>query len=349
MRGVGKTTTARLLARALNYETDTVHQPSVDLTVAGPLGGGFSTTFNPIPGVSAGAGASVGDINTVLANWNGYAASTKLTPGGSSLTFPVLDEKWSARIDYNITDGQRLTATYRHAFSSVEKSRASSSTGISLDTNTYAQPETEDNYALQLNSRWSQDLSTEARVSYRKYSRGQTPPEGQAFSQFTVCTDAGAPGLVVGATFSCTSGVPSINFGPDQFRQANVLNTKDLAGQVVANYRFHDDHLIKVGYQYKGIDIYDLFVQQAHGVYYFDSVADFAAGKANQLAYGNAFSGNPEDAAARLAAVRCLPTPPLDGGPSRARHPTRPAARRWPGMASTRRQRLTCCGHPARV
>jgi DNA polymerase-3 subunit gamma/tau len=35
VRGVGKTTTARLLARALNYETDTVHQPSVDLTIDG--------------------------------------------------------------------------------------------------------------------------------------------------------------------------------------------------------------------------------------------------------------------------------------------------------------------------
>ena len=35
VRGVGKTTTARLLARALNYESDTVHAPSVDLTVDG--------------------------------------------------------------------------------------------------------------------------------------------------------------------------------------------------------------------------------------------------------------------------------------------------------------------------
>jgi DNA polymerase-3 subunit gamma/tau len=35
VRGVGKTTTARLLARALNYESETVHQPSVDLTVDG--------------------------------------------------------------------------------------------------------------------------------------------------------------------------------------------------------------------------------------------------------------------------------------------------------------------------
>ena len=35
VRGVGKTTTARLLARALNYESDTIHAPSVDLTVDG--------------------------------------------------------------------------------------------------------------------------------------------------------------------------------------------------------------------------------------------------------------------------------------------------------------------------
>src|SRR5881398_2853572 len=32
VRGVGKTTTARLLARALNYETDTVHAPSMELS-----------------------------------------------------------------------------------------------------------------------------------------------------------------------------------------------------------------------------------------------------------------------------------------------------------------------------
>ena len=35
VRGVGKTTTARLLARALNYESDTVHEPNLDLSVEG--------------------------------------------------------------------------------------------------------------------------------------------------------------------------------------------------------------------------------------------------------------------------------------------------------------------------
>jgi DNA polymerase-3 subunit gamma/tau len=35
VRGVGKTTTARLLARALNFESDTVHQPTIDLSHEG--------------------------------------------------------------------------------------------------------------------------------------------------------------------------------------------------------------------------------------------------------------------------------------------------------------------------
>jgi DNA polymerase-3 subunit gamma/tau len=35
VRGVGKTTTARILARALNYETDTINQPTIDMPVLG--------------------------------------------------------------------------------------------------------------------------------------------------------------------------------------------------------------------------------------------------------------------------------------------------------------------------
>jgi hypothetical protein len=278
---------------ALSYERYT----TVDVTDTGPSGGGYANLINGLGG-SAGPKLTTDDIATVLAPWSGYAASSKLTPGSIGLTKPVEDEKYSAKIDYNLTDNQRITATYRHAFSTVVKRQNISATGIGLDTNWYSQPETEDNYSVQLNSKWSPDLSTEVRVSYRDYERGQTPPTGQNFSEIRVCTDQAS----VANPFDCVAtkaGQPTLFFGPDQFRHANVLRTKNLAGQAIATYRWQD-HLIKAGYQYKGIDIYNLFVFQSKGIYYFDSISDFAAGKAGQLSYNNAPSGNPVDAAAKL-------------------------------------------------
>lgn len=277
---------------AASYETFS----SFDLTGFGPAGQGFSNVFNPIPGISTGAAATGADIASVLSNWNGYAASKVLKPGADDLIQPIKDEKESVKIDWNISDTERLTASYRHAFSAVTK-RSPSSTTISLDSNWYAQPENEDDYSLQLNSKWNSKLTTEARVAYRGYQRGQLPPEGQGFANITVCTDPAS----VGPTNGCSSGVPSISFGPDQFRQANVLKTKDLSGEFIVNYRLLDNDLFKIGYQFKGIQVFNLFVQQAHGVYYFDSVSDFQNGIVDQLSYNTAVTGNPLDAAAQFS------------------------------------------------
>ncbi len=262
----------------------------------GPFGSGFANTFPAIPGISTGNGATQADIDRAFSSYSTYAASQKLQIGTFANTKPLLDEKESVKIDYNIVEGQRLTASFRHAFSSVWKPNTSTSFAAP-DSAWYVQPETEDNYALQLNSRWNSRLSTEARMTERLYERGQLPPEGQNFTQIQICGDAAS----AGSTSSCTGGVPTLEIGPDQFRQANVLKTKEWSGEFIANYRAADTHLVKAGYQYRGVNIYDLFVQQAHGIYYFDSVADFAAGKANQLAIGNALSGTTTDAAAVAA------------------------------------------------
>ena len=268
---------------------------SVDTTSFGPVDGGFANFFNPIPGVSTGSKASTADINSVLNAYNGYAASNVLKPGTVRATAPIRDEKESFKIDWNVTDTQRLTASYRNAFSSVVK-RSPSATTISLDSNWYTQPENEDNYSLQLNSKWTSRFSSEARIAYRSYERGQLPPEGQGFANIAICTDVTSLSTVN----SCSSGVPIINFGPDQFRQANVLKTSDLSAEFIGTYRLNDANSLKFGYQYKGIDIFNLFVQQAHGIYYFDSVNDFRNGVANQLSYNTAVSGNLLDAAAVL-------------------------------------------------
>ena len=159
---------------AVSYE----NFESSDLTAYGPTGAGFANAFNALPCQTAGCvgtiPATTDNINAILSNWNSYAASSRLKPGAIDATAPIKDEKESIKIDYNITDDQRLTGEYRHAFSSVVK-RSPSQTAISLDTNWYSQPENEDNYILQLNSKWSPTFSTEVRGAFRGYQRGQLP------------------------------------------------------------------------------------------------------------------------------------------------------------------------------
>lgn len=271
---------------------------TIDLTDTGPADGGFANTINGLSG-AAGPKLTTADLNSVLGLFNGYAASAKLKPGGIPLTQPVVDEKSSIKIDWNIADGHRLAATYRHAYSSVVKRQNLSATAAGAETDWYSQPENEDNYSLQLNSRWSDNLSTEARIAYRGYQRGQIPPTGQNFSQVNICTDGVSKGNPFDCIVGTNNGQPTVIFGPDQFRHANVLKTKDTSADLNALYRWNR-HLIKVGYQYKNIEIFNLFVPQARGIYYFDSQADFTAGKVGQFSYQNAVTGNPRDAAAAL-------------------------------------------------
>ena len=276
---------------AASYENFT----SFDLTSTGPAGGGFGTTFNPL-GNNPATPATQANIDAITGLFKSPTFAGSFPPGTVVLAEPIVDQKYSVKVDFNITNDQRLAFTYRHADSSVWK-RSPSTTNIFLNTNWYVQPEVEDNYSLQLNSTWTPEFSTEGRISYRNYTRGQNPPEGQGFANIQICTDPGVAGTEVGSITQCSSSVPTIQIGPDQFRQANQLATTDWAGEFIANYRLGDSHRIKFGYQYKGIHIFDLFVQAAHGLYYFDSVGDFSRGVANQVTFGGSTSGNLLDAA----------------------------------------------------
>ncbi|WP_443751129.1 carboxypeptidase regulatory-like domain-containing protein [Asticcacaulis solisilvae] len=268
-----------ILKDRLFFATSYEKYTSASIVGTGPAGGGFGTSLATI----GNAAVSQSDLDTLLQPWSTYAASSKLAPGAIPLTTEFKDEKYSIKIDWNIMDGQRLSATYRHAYSFLWKGSPSLNTA-NYNTAWYTQPENEDNYAIQLNSRWTDQFSTEARIAWRNYQRGQTPPEGQGFAAINYCTDPA--GVGVATATACTSGRLSINFGPDQFRQANVLKTTNNSASFVGIYRL-GDHSIKGGYQGKQIHVYNLFVQAANGVYYFDNQADFANGKVNQLSYNN--------------------------------------------------------------
>lgn len=267
---------------ALSYEL----YESADTTSTGPTGAGFA---NSIRGLDQ---AAIDNIVNIF-NTN-YA--TEFDPGVIARNKPILDEKYSAKVDWNINDNHRLALTYRHALSELIQRTNLHPGSAGLDSQWYLTGETDDAYAGELNSRWSDAFSTQLRVTFRDYERLQNPPSGQEFADITVCS---APTSINSGGDTLTGCGPNsvVRFGPDQFRHANYLTTENMQVHAKGEYSL-GDNLFKFGYQGQFVEIFNIFVPFSDGVYYFDSVADFAAGRANRLFYNNAVSGNTIDGAA---------------------------------------------------
>ncbi|WP_397422962.1 TonB-dependent receptor domain-containing protein [Phenylobacterium sp.] len=266
---------------AISYEK----YKSAEQVAFGPTGSGFA---NSISGVTQ---ATIDQVKGILDNT--YA--TDFDSGNIPRATPILDEKYSAKIDWNITDKHRASFTYRYALSELTSRPNLNSGTAGLSSNFYLTGEEDYSYVGELNSQWTDQLTTQLRVSYRDYERRQAPPSGQEFGELQICS-APTSDLVL---TTCASGFSNVRIGPDAFRQANELETHNLNIQGKATYSL-GDHLFKVGFESQNIEIVNLFVPNSDGVYYFDSIADFQAGRANRLTYSNAPSGNPFDAAANF-------------------------------------------------
>jgi outer membrane receptor for ferrienterochelin and colicin len=283
---------------ALSYET----YESQDVSQVGPAGQGFST--NIVGPTSSGASVvpmTLGEIAAVTNVFSGTYGS-QYPVGGIPLTRPITDEKYTGRFDWNITDNHRATFTYRKSESGVIQRTNINSGSAGLLSQWYLTGEDDQTYSLQVNSDWTDSLSTEVRLSRRDYTRLQEPTNGQNFADIRVCstaTNLDAAGQS-NPFLSCRNGATSVavvRFGPDQFRHANFLETQNTQGQFAAEYSL-GAHLLKAGVQYSQQEIFNLFLPNSRGTYYFDSISQFSQGFANQLIYRNALSGNPRDAAA---------------------------------------------------
>lgn len=264
---------------AVSYET----YKTIDATQFGVAGSGTPNAFSN--------GLTQATIDSVINTFNtGYASKYDL---GTIPTFaPVTDKKYSAKLDWNINDRHRASVTYRFAQSTSFQRTDLGATTASLFSHWYQQFNRDSAVTAELHDNWTDNFSTTFKATYRDYRNGQNPPGGQNFADVTVCT---APTSDATLT-SCAAGFSSVRFGPDQFRHANSLDEQEVRLQALGEYSFQN-HRIKFGIQARKAEVFDVFVPQSHGLYYFDSLADFAAGKAGSLTYQNAISGNPIDAA----------------------------------------------------
>lgn len=268
---------------AVSYET----YETVDQTATGPTDGGFANSIR---------GITQANLDSFVSLFNSTYAS-EFDVGGITRTKPITDEKYTAKLDWNITDSQRLSLTYRHAESGLIQRTNLSTTSAGFDSQWYLTGEDDTAYAAELNSQWTNNFSTQVRVTYREYERAQMPPSGQSFSDVTVCSDATRT-VTSNAITGCGSN-SVYRFGPDQFRHANELATDNLQIQFKGEYAL-GDNLFKFGYQRQDVGILNLFVPNSNGTYYFDSLADFQNGQASRLIYSNAVTGNKIDGAAIL-------------------------------------------------
>ncbi|WP_066527193.1 carboxypeptidase regulatory-like domain-containing protein [Erythrobacter sp. CCH5-A1] len=205
------------------------------------------------------------------------------------------DDKLVTKLDWNVADGHRLTATYIWNEASVLAGQTgtgqivATNPTLNLLSNNYNQGAVNHFGILQSNNQWSDNFSTQLRVSYADYVRLQVPFNGRTFGEFTTCLDPvnptppaqGQPANGSSPTL-CAPGQQRIVFGPDISRQANELDSQSLAIEFAATLKANN-HTIKFIAERRRQDVRNLFAQRVSGAWYFDSIADLQARRANTL------------------------------------------------------------------
>jgi hypothetical protein len=251
------------------------------------VGPGFA---NQVPNISQ---AQIDQVSSIAQSAYGYDTQ------GLIQNAVEQDEKIIAKIDLNIGDDHRASFTYIRNVGTQQFQQNTFLTpvyALGLQSNGYELAEEINTGVFQLNSTWSDIVSTELRISYRDYNRDQAAFGGLDFAQMEVCLD---PTSINSGTNSATScGSARLFFGPDVNRQANDLNTENLSADFTARFAL-GDHTIKATVGYTDIHTFNLFLPRSLGDIYFDSIADFQNRRANRLRLGGAVpSLDPNDAAA---------------------------------------------------
>ncbi len=255
---------------------------------SGPQGQGFAA---PITGVTQ---ALVDQVSGIAQTRYNYDTLGVIFNGVES------DEKVVVKLDWNVSDDHRASFSYVRNIGTLANQRNTSTSTTSptlgLFSTGYELSEEVNAGTFQLNSDWSETFSTEVRASYRDYNRGQVPYGEKTLGEISVCADPAQAGSFT----SCTNASPRIFFGPDAARHSNALNTDNLSVDFTARLDA-GDHQFKALAGYSQTNVFNLFVQNTLGNYYFDSLADFQAGNAGRLIYGNAVpSLDPDDGAANF-------------------------------------------------
>ncbi|XUU61137.1 TonB-dependent receptor [Erythrobacter sp. HA6-11] len=249
----------------------------------GPLGSGVANEADEI------TQAEITEVQSILQNVYGFDAGELL------LSIPRSTERILLRLDANLSDNHRAAFNYqrtREDFVTPQNTNARFNE-LGLSSNYYQSGNKIDSYSLRLFSDWSDNFSTEIRLSRIDNSDKQDSLGGTDFQQFEIETPSGG----------------SIFVGPDSFRQANELEV--VTDQVkIAGFLTAGNHNFTIGAEYDRFDVFNLFIQDGNGSAVFRNDDDLTAvgavsgfdrltaGTPSLFDFRGAVSGDQNDAAA---------------------------------------------------
>ncbi len=248
----------------VNYEKTTFSGVGTNF---GPTGSG-ATNIVPI------TQAQIDEVISISRDVWGFDPGILQVPE----SLDTISEEYAIKLDWNITDQHRANFRYSSSDQSQANVVGFGNNSLALSGYLYQRDFNFDTTTAQLFSDWTDTFSTEFKLSYRDYSAVRTPVD-----------DRPAIGVRIGNAF--------LNLGTEENTHANILETETWNSYFIGNW-FLGDHEVKFGVDYENNDIYNLFGRRINGVYTFNSIADYRAGRSSRYQLFAPAGGNLDNMAA---------------------------------------------------
>lgn len=199
------------------------------------------------------------DISDIVAAANGFGfdAGGLSAPGDSETEI----EEYALKLDWNINENHRAAVRYNKMEQSVARFPGLGSSSVSLSSYWYAQPKTYETVMGELFSDWSQNFSTEFKVSYKDYSSVRA-------------TASNLPSIQIGGFGERNA---TVYLGTEVNSHVNIVESKELSLFGAANW-YVGDHTVKFGVDHQDNDLMNFYGRNLNGSYSFANLAAFQAG-----------------------------------------------------------------------
>lgn len=237
-----------------------------------------SQTIDRIPGVTQ---ADVDRARQIFNDVYGFE------PGAFATSDTDKDEKMLLKLDWNINDSHRATATYQRADGDVIFDDFPEL--AILNSGRYNINERLDSYSVQVFSDWSNNFSTELKIGFKDVKNRQ------------VSIDSTTPDFTINLP---TGGI--IAAGGDRFRHNNTLDNKSRIFRLKGDYTF-GDHTLTAGLEQEHNTVNNVFLPFSRGNIVFgafgspDPLADLENRTPDFLLFGGSNTGVVEDADAAFS------------------------------------------------